>query len=370
MSTQASRSFQILSASVCTDADVFDHLVEVKDLATGEEGLLLCSHYCRWPEELIAEATWLEGCYTPPQWARDTRLALGAHPNSITSWEVNKASKVITLSASLKQVVEGDYDEDEVYYLPFQWRGYEENSFVGCRRLRAAWRLFRNQFNGEELLPVEVLQRFAEAIQLGRIDVRRHLVHHLYLVGDPGVITILEEENLDWGQDEDMDWNHIEYRNDGSCKVIQQDPANGFLEAVELPYFLVEEQSSTPVVNDWQEEILDNWGILDDWDPECQEEEDVLTSLTVVGYYPDEGWAPAVSLAYGIKSKENGCTFLEVTRLGGGWAPAIPIKYIKDGLWPNRRYYKGLLVCFDEPIMRVGFDNPALGYMQAVSISV
>lgn len=94
--TKISVKFQVLS-TISSEADVFDNLLPVRRLETGEEGLLLCSHYCRWPEELIKRATWLEGCFTPGDYMNDPRLVLGAHPDDVTQWrhEVQDDGSVI-----------------------------------------------------------------------------------------------------------------------------------------------------------------------------------------------------------------------------------------------------------------------------------
>jgi hypothetical protein len=84
--TKVSVSFEVLSQITC-EGDVFDHLLEVRRLDTQEEGTLLCSHYCRWPSELLPQATWIEGCFTPSEHKDDPRLVLGNHPGDITKWE-------------------------------------------------------------------------------------------------------------------------------------------------------------------------------------------------------------------------------------------------------------------------------------------
>ena len=96
------RSFQVL-VSLASEADVFDRLLPVKDMTTGEQGYLLCSHHCRWPEELVSQATWLEGCYTPETYRDDPRLVLGYHPTSPTRW--NYREGVLRLSAQTPEEV-------------------------------------------------------------------------------------------------------------------------------------------------------------------------------------------------------------------------------------------------------------------------
>lgn len=132
MSNITTRRFVILSQSINTSDDVFNHLVEVKDKVTGEQGLLLCSHMCNWPQELISQATWLEGCKTPEQFKDEPRLALGYHPNQYTQWRVFKETNEIEiyLTGSWSQgSLDEDEDEDEdvVYFhtnLPYVRRRF------------------------------------------------------------------------------------------------------------------------------------------------------------------------------------------------------------------------------------------------------
>lgn len=89
--------FQILS-DVASEEDVFDNLIKVKHCLTGEEGLLLCSHYSRWPSDIISQATWLAGCFTPERFAHYDSLVFGNIPKQVINWEINKADKTIVLS--------------------------------------------------------------------------------------------------------------------------------------------------------------------------------------------------------------------------------------------------------------------------------
>lgn len=87
---KTSVTFTILSP-VESSNDVFDHLIEVRRHDTGEEGLLLCSHYCEWPKDLLPKATWIEGCFTPEEYKENPRLLLGYHRGSVTNhnwWQV------------------------------------------------------------------------------------------------------------------------------------------------------------------------------------------------------------------------------------------------------------------------------------------
>lgn len=99
-------------------ADVFDCLLPVRRTDNGQEGLLLCSHCCRFPKELVNKATWLEGCFTPNQWKDDPRLLLGNHPNKATIWEVEieeEGNVNITLSVRQNDGDVNDPDDVDQY---------------------------------------------------------------------------------------------------------------------------------------------------------------------------------------------------------------------------------------------------------------
>ena len=109
--------FTVISSASC-EAEIFDNLVTVRRHDTGETGTLLCSHFCRWPEELISQATWLEGCYTPKSMEGDSRLLMGYHPNELVSWSYNRETKEVELKLipSTSQV-----DEYTVFPLPYNY---------------------------------------------------------------------------------------------------------------------------------------------------------------------------------------------------------------------------------------------------------
>jgi hypothetical protein len=89
--------FEIIS-EVETNGQVFDHLVKARHVLSGEEGLLLCSHYSRWPAELIAKATWLAGCFTPDAYVDDERLVFGAIPNQTIGWKIDAKARTVVLA--------------------------------------------------------------------------------------------------------------------------------------------------------------------------------------------------------------------------------------------------------------------------------
>lgn len=126
---------------------IFDTLIEVKRLDTGEVGLLLCSHSCKWPSSLINEATWLEGCYTPNSFIGDTRLLTGYHPNRPTGWVID--GNLLTFTVEEDEGVLGQpslefYSEET--YLPEEkllrrmWKSARTN-----REESAAMRVFYSQ---------------------------------------------------------------------------------------------------------------------------------------------------------------------------------------------------------------------------------
>jgi hypothetical protein len=97
MSYINSRRFVILSSNINTSNDVFDRLIDVKDSVTGEEGILLCSHMCNFPSNLVNQATLLAGCKPTSKWENDDRLALGFHPDHYIQWRVFAETNEIEL---------------------------------------------------------------------------------------------------------------------------------------------------------------------------------------------------------------------------------------------------------------------------------
>lgn len=115
MSFINSISFEVLS-SASSEADIFNRLVKVKRLDTGEEGTLLCSHCCKWPADLKDQATWLEGCFTPKDMEKDSRLLMGYHPKHLVSWSYDQDTKIV----ELKLYLSGSEEDDGIYFpLPY-----------------------------------------------------------------------------------------------------------------------------------------------------------------------------------------------------------------------------------------------------------
>lgn len=171
MSYINSRRFTILSNNINTSNDVFDRLINVKDSVTGEEGVLLCSHMCAFPSNLVEQATWLAGCKPSSKWENDERLALGFHPNHYIQWKVISENQEIELyltggfvnpETTINNYDTGDQDGDlEFLYtnLPFtnQMFGDYENELDYFTE------------HSHELLFSKSLIRLAKSVVLDRV---------------------------------------------------------------------------------------------------------------------------------------------------------------------------------------------------------
>lgn len=129
-------------SDVSSEAEVFNNLIQVRREDTGEEGLLLCSHCCRWPKELIPRAKWLEGCYTPRAHKDNPKLLTGFHPRSMTHWRVE--GKTLTLAVPDAKGESGEYDGDDYeealsldFYPPAPRTAFSESSPYGYTYLDA-----------------------------------------------------------------------------------------------------------------------------------------------------------------------------------------------------------------------------------------
>ena len=96
---QHSTKFKVLSSDVKKSDDVFNKLVHVQHVLSGQEGLLVCSHLSHWPVELVDQADWLAGCYTLPN-APTEKLVLGSHPQQQIEWDINKGEGTIVLTVT------------------------------------------------------------------------------------------------------------------------------------------------------------------------------------------------------------------------------------------------------------------------------
>lgn len=224
------RTFKVLS-DISSKEEVFDNLVEVKDFHSGEQGTLLCSHGCCWPEEKIPKATWLEGCYTPDSHRESEKLALGYHPQSLTEWWVNisMGEVFLTLEAEMPTNLDG------VTSIPFQLLGYEDIQFSFDRRLKAGWRAFsRSPMVSQEDSLEEKLAKFSRAILAGRIDLPRVAGHYVYKV-----VPDFEDFAFTFSREGFLDLTHLEY-NRGFTTVIETDEEAGYAEAQEFPFIIDE----------------------------------------------------------------------------------------------------------------------------------
>lgn len=163
MSYINSRRFTILSSNINNSNDVFDRLINVKDLVTGEEGVLLCSHMCNFPSNLVNQATLLAGCKPTSKWENDDRLALGFHPDHYIQWRVfadtNEIELYLTGGSSTNNYVEDDWEEYLFTNLPFtnQMLGNYENELDYFTE------------HSHELLFSKSLIRLAKSVLLDRV---------------------------------------------------------------------------------------------------------------------------------------------------------------------------------------------------------
>lgn len=139
--------FQILDDSVTSQEETFDRLIKVRHTLSGKEGLLLCSHYSRWPSDLIDRADWLAGCYTPTAYLEDKRLVFGAIPNNQIQWSIDRDARTIVLQAGVFVNANGQLDDRdnsdgygaEIVYVRAQT--WAEPSKRIARRIKAVARM-------------------------------------------------------------------------------------------------------------------------------------------------------------------------------------------------------------------------------------
>lgn len=113
----------------------FDLLIEVEWLSgpkEGQKGLLLCSHYCKWPQELMNKADFLEGCFTPKEMKMCNRLVLGYHPTTVTSYDWSTLGEVVEIST---------YVEEQPLEMSNTFQRGGELILPTCRSFRRASRL-------------------------------------------------------------------------------------------------------------------------------------------------------------------------------------------------------------------------------------
>lgn len=163
MSYINSRRFTILSSNINNSNDVFDRLINVRDSVTGEEGVLLCSHMCSFPSNLVNQATLLAGCKPTSKWENDDRLALGFHPDHYIQWRVfadtNEIELYLTGGWSTNNYVEDGWEDYLFTDLPFanQMFGEYENELDYYTE------------HSHELLFSKSLIRLAKSVLLDRV---------------------------------------------------------------------------------------------------------------------------------------------------------------------------------------------------------
>lgn len=117
MNTQ-SVGFKILDASINDANQVFDQLVKVEHLITKEVGYLLCSHYSKWPESKIDQATWLAGCLTPLKYFNEPKLVFGVpNPNYVINWHIDTENRTIELVCGGVPCSEDEYGDELNYQI-------------------------------------------------------------------------------------------------------------------------------------------------------------------------------------------------------------------------------------------------------------
>lgn len=182
MSYINSRRFIILSNNINSSNDVFDRLIDVKDSVTGEEGMLLCSHMCSFPSNLVNQAKWLAGCKPTSKWENDDRLALGFHPNHYIQWRVFKETNEIELYLTGSFDYQQDEDEDDEH----QWF-YTNLPYIGrCFTTNDGWhqvesQVHANLFNRSLIRLVERI--FVSGVNQESLDSFECLIHRLFNSG-------------------------------------------------------------------------------------------------------------------------------------------------------------------------------------------
>lgn len=276
MSYINSRRFTILSSNINNSNDVFDRLIDVKDSITGEEGVLLCSHMCNFPSNLVNQATWLAGCKPKSNWENDDRLALGFHPDHYIQWKVISDNQEIELyltggfvnpeTATNNYVDVGDQDADlEFLYtnLPFanQMFGDYENELDYYTE------------HSHELLFSKSLIRLAKSVLLDRTtgEVTQEtlnnfecLIHRLFNSGriDAWTASVFPSSMLTRCLHRDVYVERIHWQGDQSMFFEKQSwtiEAGDHLECTLLPYIDGGYQSKIEVLFQQQYTLSDEF---------------------------------------------------------------------------------------------------------------
>lgn len=252
----ATLTLTILS-HVNNEFEVFNHLIRVRREDTGEEGLLLCSHCCRWPKDKIPKATWLEGCFTPDEYKDDPRLLMGYHPHSLTKWEVE--GKTLTLavrkqSASVGQPLNIDFWAPAPAY---GREGYLTNQAMLERfpqRSRFFHKLWAQAQEGREDEGAQILAyfRMVDASPLP-VWVKRMASYHL-----PQRIQFALEFRGTWLRRYEACSFCEEYVDE--LRVVVDDEGEGYMRAVN-----VNTQSMIEQAQQAFREYLDSKGVVNGW---------------------------------------------------------------------------------------------------------
>lgn len=278
---------------------VFDHLVHIRWVSgpkEGQEGMLLCSHYCKWPTELMEKADFIEGCFTPASFKNDNRLVLGYHPGSVTSWD----EETCTIKTDISIGAGGE-----------SWfsRTFQRSWAIGNnpieevapfnRRLLALWRY--SQRNAREGMSNEELydaleQRFLEGVIPLSYQVWSYM---LYILNETGInISVSGNGRLSIELPEYGDWCEV---HNNQVIVVRDNVEGGFQKAQSFPY--VEYTTHIEVNQDY---------------PECgwQKAQELPFVNGKVSYdIPEGGYGKAIEIIF-----LNGNTLYDSKELGFGIA--------------------------------------------------
>jgi len=304
----------------------FDLLIQVEWLTgpkKGEKGPLLCSHYCRWPESLKSQAVFLEGCFTPVEYATDSRLVLGYHPGTVTSYEWEKEGEVVKIVTSL---VEGAEDNIPVSATFQRGEGVVNPTCRGFRRLLRVWGLYRQDAMNNEERPLsleEAYSSFEQRFINGELPVQVSPFLFSYLLGsieDAGVYAngSLSTTLSEYGENCEVNGNTV--------TVINSNEEG----------FMIAEPVALPM--SWKEE-----------------------GLTVIRRMDSQGFIPAVSLPLQEMLDED-------AYLDGDYGQDLHIGWEVEQSFPEHGYMKAMDIHSPMYMGEVIRDIPEEGYLKAWNI--
>lgn len=224
-------------SNVSSSEDVFDCLIQVQRLDTGEIGELLCSHCCRWPKDMLDKAKWIEGCYTPQSYEADPRLLLGYHPSSVTRWEYEEKGEEVFVHLRTELTAPrvndlNEWLEIEVAFLP-PLRFYNEENlcFLGViPRYRFMRRLWQTSQEGRDAAAaIQAFYRSLSAVvETGLVpEWAARTAWFSVLCTDPNA---LEYIYINWAVYQPMFYE--EYAD--ALIVVTAEPSAGFMPAVAI----------------------------------------------------------------------------------------------------------------------------------------